>query len=147
MGVENPVGNPDIGNKMEEFDHMIDKTVDGIDHLHEIVSNEIEERHEALHGIKDKTSNFIAIIFYAGMLAAIVGVTIFSRLLPPAVEAMRHGMNLFSQAHLCHRIDQPVLVELRELASDFNSMAENVQETQLKLEILSTRDEQATTLL
>lgn len=140
MQEPNPIGSLVLGNKMEEFDEVLDSTVDSLDRLHMMVVHETKERHEKLHDIKFKTPIFLGIVFFVGLMGIIMSAIVYAYALFPALNKMIHGMHMFSQGHLKHRIDQPKLAELQVLASGFNTMAESVQKVQLELEKQSSRD-------
>ncbi|MDP1682819.1 MAG: diguanylate cyclase [Burkholderiales bacterium] len=140
LALPRPVGNPVVAREMERMDAHIDRAVDLLGQVHDIVHREAGEASARAHTARRWAYALISGIFIAGI--AIVAATAFalarSVLLP--LRALETGANRFGAGDLSHRVELNRPDELGQLAQTFNAMAEALKKSRAALAALATRD-------
>lgn len=140
LALQQPVGNTSAALPFRQMNHRIDKAHGHLDQIHGFVqqraSRQLEQAHEAARQIR----LFNAIIFGLAMIiAAISGYGLARAVLTP-LRTLEEGANRLGAGDLAYRVEVEGEDELQQLAGAFNSMAEQLQKSQLTLEEMSARD-------
>ncbi len=121
------------------MDAHIDRAVELLGQVHDIVEREAGEALARAHAARRWAYFLIAGIFIAGI--TIVAVTAFaltrSVLLP--LRALEAGANRFGGGDLSHRVELNKSDELGQLAQTFNAMAEKIEQHEATLEKRASR--------
>jgi len=88
---------------------------------------------QALMPIRDQLVR-IALLIGMGLMVAILAGTLLARRMIIPITALRDGAHKLGEGDFSHRIDVHTSDELEDLASQFNSMADQIQETYSNLE-------------
>lgn len=88
---------------------------------------------QALMPIRDQLVR-IALLIGMGLMVAILAGTLLARRMIIPITALRDGAHKLGEGDFSHRIDVRTSDELEDLASQFNRMADQIQETYSNLE-------------
>ena len=88
---------------------------------------------QALMPIRDQLVR-IALLIGMGLMVAILAGTLLARRMIIPITALRDGAHKLGEGDFSHRIDVHTSDELEDLASQFNRMADQIQETYSNLE-------------
>jgi len=140
LALPHPVGHPTASQDMERLDSHIDRAVANLERLYHLTHPEMEDQLEAARTVKRKVSLSIATVFGVGLVTAIIAGLALARSILIPLRQLEEGAVRFGKGALSHRVPLDPGDELGQLAMAFNTMAENLERSQMELKHLSIHD-------
>lgn len=139
LAFPDPVGNPTAALQMEHFDLHIDQVVERLNNVHKLEHGEVEEKIARVDATKRRVLGLFQGMFAVGFgIAVAAGLALAHSILNP-VSVLKEGASRFGAGILSHRIPTNG-DELGQLAMTFNTMAEQLQNSQETLKDLASHD-------
>lgn len=140
LALPQPVGNTAAARDMERMDAHIQRAVDLLGQVHEIIHREFDAALARAHALEQWAFALVAGIFIAGFIIAAVTALALARSVLLPLRALETGANRFGAGDLSHRVEMNRPDELGQLAQTFNAMAEKLKESRSALEALAAHD-------
>lgn len=133
LALPSPLGNPGTAPQMERMDTHIDRAVDRLRQVDDIVEEKAKEALAQAHAAINWAYALTASIFVAGITVAAAVVFALGRSVLIPLRALETGAKRFGAGELFRRVDLNRSDELGQLAQTFNAMAEALEKSRSTL--------------
>lgn len=135
--VENAIAAPEkkrLETHTQEAVHILDQLYKLLTHL------QLADNLAQATSIQQKFRLIIIMVFGLGLAVAVVAAVVLARSILLPLRILEEGVNQLGEGNLSYRISVFTQDELGQLARTFNLMAEKLEQSQVALKNLATRD-------
>lgn len=135
-----PLGNPRAIQEMEQMDYHAERSVALINQVYAVSRQEMKQELTQADAIKLRGFLLITTVSGLGLGTVLIISLLLGRSILVPLRALKAGVRRFSEGDLAHRITPSTQDELGELATLFNGMAANLEQSHGALRHLASRD-------